>query len=199
MKIFKSRKSKVLLSIGTVAFTGVIAFAFLLLSDYTAAEESKQKKGSILSFSESFLAAPAEGKVLSYFGPRTVLQNETEHLGIDIGEAEDNSTYAVAAGTVTKVYSQCTENGHVGSSCGDGYGNYIQVQHVIEGQQFETLYAHLEDTLVSEGQMVEVNEKIGTIGNSGNAVGKALHFELHVPHKNGQETAIDPLLYIPMK
>lgn len=70
---------------------------------------------------------------------------------------------------------------------------------MIEGQQFETLYAHLEDTLVSEGQMVEVNEKIGTIGNSGNAVGKALHFELHVPHKNGQETAIDPLLYIPMK
>lgn len=63
----------------------MIAFAFLLLSDYTAAEESKQKKGSILSFSESFLAAPAEGKVLSYFGPRTVLQNETEHLGIDIG------------------------------------------------------------------------------------------------------------------
>ncbi|MED4360541.1 M23 family metallopeptidase, partial [Geobacillus stearothermophilus] len=59
------------------------------------------------------------------------------------------------------------------------YGNVIFVSHVINGQTYTTVYAHLEARLVGEGQHVRKGQVIGYMGNTGNSTGPHLHFELH--------------------
>lgn len=59
-----------------------------------------------------------------------------------------------------------------------GYGNYILIQH----NNFETLYGHLSDIYVNEGDYVKKGELIATVGNTGFTLGITgchLHFETH--------------------
>jgi murein DD-endopeptidase MepM/ murein hydrolase activator NlpD len=62
-----------------------------------------------------------------------------------------------------------------------GYGNAVLIDH---GNGYATLYAHLRDTRVTTGQVVRQGERIGSIGQTGNAgppggVGGAAHPHLH--------------------
>ena len=105
------------------------------------------------------------------------------HNGNDYGWGDGRQVYAAAAGRVVSVHwSPSTRtNNRVG-----GYGNWFKVDH---GGGYETLYAHLPNSamLVHLGQHVEVGERIGTMGDTGNAAGVHLHFELRF---NGR--IIDP-------
>ena len=56
-----------------------------------------------------------------------------------------------------------------------GYGNMVVVDH---GQGWQSLYAHLSTVEVSCGQEVYRGDMIGTIGDTGMAIGAHLHFEL---------------------
>jgi len=56
-----------------------------------------------------------------------------------------------------------------------GYGNLVIVDHKND---FLTLYAHLSEILVEEGQIVNGGEVIGEIGSTGNSTGPHLHFEI---------------------
>ena len=69
-------------------------------------------------------------------------------------------------------------------------GNYIVINH---NNGFYSIYAHLEDVYVSEGQTVEMGQVIGTMGHTGNATGTHLHFGIAVgfPDKGG--TYYDPM------
>lgn len=69
-----------------------------------------------------------------------------------------------------------------------GYGNLVVLEHPDGVTSF---YAHLNSILVSQGQLVEKGKRIGSVGNTGNARGVHLHFELKLNSK-----AVDPLLYI---
>ncbi len=69
------------------------------------------------------------------------------------------------------------------SPSGSDYGRYIVVQHIWEGSPFYTLYAHLADTTVREGELVRRGEQIGVLGYSGNGLDRArahLHFEINL-------------------
>jgi hypothetical protein len=55
------------------------------------------------------------------------------------------------------------------------YGNVIVIEH--ENDLF-TLYAHLSKIDVQAGDVVQVGEKIGEVGQSGVATGSHLHFEV---------------------
>lgn len=108
------------------------------------------------------------------------------HEGIDIltvardrkGEPTD-PVLAAADGTV--VYT----NRKSGLS---NYGNYIVVEHVIEGLPVYTLYAHLKEvgTGVAPGKKVKSGEQIGVLGRTSNtrqAIAKDrahLHFEVNL-------------------
>ncbi len=77
--------------------------------------------------------------------------------------------YAAASGTVLKVKSGGYNN---------GYGRYVKIVHP---SGLTTLYAHLQDVYVKEGQEVSNGETIGTIGNSGRTIGVTgchVHFEV---------------------
>jgi len=56
-----------------------------------------------------------------------------------------------------------------------GYGNFVVIDHNID---FVTLYAHLSEIFVSEGQVVAPGEPLGTVGSTGNSTGPHLHFEI---------------------
>lgn len=104
------------------------------------------------------------------------------HKGDDIVAEAGTPVLAAAGGTVT------TAQWHY------SYGNYIVIDHGADeqGQHWYTLYAHLRDILVQEGQTVEQGEQIGTVGSTGNATNVGLHFELHC-----EDTLLAPTLYLP--
>jgi murein DD-endopeptidase MepM/ murein hydrolase activator NlpD len=102
----------------------------------------------------------------------------TNHFGIDIDGETGDPVYAVDSGVV--VYSGWNNW---------GYGNVVVINH---GNGWQTLYAHLSNILVGCGQSVIQGGVIGAIGETGNAAGSHLHFEMMY---NG--TKVNPWNYLP--
>jgi murein DD-endopeptidase MepM/ murein hydrolase activator NlpD len=118
---------------------------------------------------------PVAGTLNDYFGsPRG---GGTYHSGIDIGAGSGTPIAAAAGGQV------------VLASAGYGYGNYVVIRH---DNGSETLYTHLTQIYVVQGQWVVQGETIGTVGATGWATGPHLHFEVRVGG-----AAVDPLYYLP--
>ncbi len=121
---------------------------------------------------------PVMGTVTSPYGYREhpVEGVEKFHYGMDIAAAEGTEICAFAAGTV--------------SACGESssLGKYLMVEH--EGD-VTTLYAHCSELNVVSGQEVSLGEKIAEVGQTGNATGDHLHFEL----RRG-DTYLDPAYYV---
>jgi murein DD-endopeptidase MepM/ murein hydrolase activator NlpD len=69
-----------------------------------------------------------------------------------------------------------------------GYGNHVIIEHA-DGSR--TLYGHLSDIWVGQGQYVGQGEGIGALGSTGYSTGPHLHFEIHVGGP------VDPLAYLP--
>ena len=109
------------------------------------------------SFSSSF-ANPAPSGRLS--------QGIHGWNGVDIAAPNGSPINAAAAGTV--IVSR------VGGWNG-GYGNYVVIDH---GNGVQTLYAHMNTDAVSVGEKVVRGQNIGTVGNTGQATGYHLHFEV---------------------
>ncbi len=109
------------------------------------------------SFSSSF-ANPAPAAHLS--------QGVHGWNGVDLAGPQGSPINAAAAGTV--IVSR------VGGWNG-GYGNYVVIDH---GNGVQTLYAHMSTDTVSVGETVARGQNIGTIGNTGQATGYHLHFEV---------------------
>lgn len=128
---------------------------------------------------------PATGTVTSPFGPRW----GKFHYGIDIGKngrTGDVPIIAVEAGTVIRSYYSSS------------YGNTVMVSHNVNGRVITTLYAHLQNRLVSDGQRVSKGQLLGYMGNTGRSFGAHLHFEVHEGMWNySKSNAVDPLKYVP--
>ncbi|MET3699017.1 sporulation related protein [Bacillus oleivorans] len=109
------------------------------------------------------------------------------HHGVDFAEPGTHEIYATADGTVSRSY--------VSSS----YGEAIFIVHVIDGQTWESVYAHLREgsRRVKEGDRVRQGQVIGIMGNTGDSSGQHLHFELHRGRWNINKTnAVNPLSYL---
>jgi murein DD-endopeptidase MepM/ murein hydrolase activator NlpD len=88
----------------------------------------------------------------------------TNHYGIDIAGDTGHSIWAVDDGVV--VYSGWSYS---------GYGNLVVIDH---GNDWQSLYAHLDTIYVGCGESVYQGAVIATMGNTGNSSGSHLHFEL---------------------
>ena len=104
---------------------------------------------------------PLEGQITSRFGLRKNVEPKY-HTGIDIAEDQGTIIYAAMEGTVELV-------------SGEGsYGNHFK----ITNGEVTTLYAHCKTVYVKEGDYVKQGEKVAEVGETGNATGPHLHFEI---------------------
>jgi murein DD-endopeptidase MepM/ murein hydrolase activator NlpD len=88
------------------------------------------------------------------------------HNGVDFHAAKGTAVVASAAGVVV-VSRDSGWNG--------GYGQYVVIKH---GNGMQTLYAHLSNNIVSEGQEVSQGQLVGYSGDTGKSFGPHLHFEV---------------------
>lgn len=116
------------------------------------------------------------------------------HNGIDIGwntrkytEAQNFDVYANCYGTV--VYTQTGYTNQKGATGIASFGNLVKIKHA-NGRY--SLYAHLKQVLVKKGVVVDEKTKIGIMGDTGNAYGTHLHFEV----REENETRINPYPYL---
>lgn len=112
---------------------------------------------------------PASGGITQYY--------RWYHPAIDIANNSAPSILASDAGTVT--YAGCFNW---------GYGCHVIVDH---GNGFSTLYAHMSQLFVSNGQTVAQGNAVGKMGSTGRSTGVHLHFEIR---QNG--VAQNPLNYL---
>ncbi|MFS0781339.1 peptidoglycan DD-metalloendopeptidase family protein [Bacillus sp. 1P06AnD] len=121
---------------------------------------------------------PANGEISDHFGSR-----DGAHKGVDIAGEYLSPVVAAEAGIVSKSYSS------------DTYGQVIFIRHT--GEAYETVYAHLQNRLVGEGQKIKKGQLIGKMGNTGDSDGVHLHFELHKKQWTfDKKNAVDPLLVL---
>ncbi|MXQ52976.1 peptidoglycan DD-metalloendopeptidase family protein [Shimazuella alba] len=129
---------------------------------------SKRDKVSVGGFQFQW---PVSGMITSNFGWR----HGRMHKGLDIWSSK-KAKQVIDASLSGKVIKA----GYHG-----GYGNMVLVDH---GGGWVTLYAHLSRILVSTGEHVGTGQRLGYMGQTGNATGYHLHFEVH---RNGE--VINPL------
>jgi murein DD-endopeptidase MepM/ murein hydrolase activator NlpD len=112
---------------------------------------------------------PADGAVTSRFGTREGFRTDngaqasTNHKGVDIGGGLGSPVRSAAEGEVVFVGNR------------GGYGTQIRVRHA-DGTT--SSYSHLSAAGVKVGDRVNGGAQIGAVGQSGNATGPHLHFEL---------------------
>lgn len=88
----------------------------------------------------------------------------SNHWGIDLDGETGDPIYATDAGVV--VYSGWNDY---------GYGNMIMIDH---GNNWQSLYAHLESLWVGCGESVGQGQTIAAMGSTGKSSGSHLHFEI---------------------
>ena len=120
----------------------------------------------------------AKGPFSSSFGLRRFFNNQPRnpHSGLDIAAETGTPIVAPAAGIVT--------------NAGDYFfnGKTVFLDH---GQGLITMYCHMENISVEEGDIVDVNDLLGTIGSTGRVTGAHLHWSVIL-----NNTTVEPLLFL---
>ncbi len=113
---------------------------------------------------------PTDGRVVAAFGAQVHPRFGTRTFrgGIDIEAGEGTGVTAVYAGHV--VYTGWFK----------GYGNLIILDH---GNEYYTLYAHVAEMAVKEGDDVRQGQRIGSVGDTGSLSGARLYFEVRYQGK----------------
>jgi len=163
-----------------------VAKSYVSLSDEVLARVARERKvidaaltnWRDVAVDSVTLAVPVDGRRSSSFGLRRFFNDEPRapHKGMDIGAFEGAPILAPRDGVVT--------------ATGDYYfnGKTVFIDH---GQGFVTMYCHLSEIGVEDGQVVAAGEPIGKVGATGRVTGPHLHFGTYL---NG--TAVDPALLL---
>jgi murein DD-endopeptidase MepM/ murein hydrolase activator NlpD len=123
-------------------------------------------------------AMPVQGRITSGFGTRETFRTDNgamasrNHGGVDI--AAPLGTSVRAANDAIVKFAGFVR----------GFGNMVELDH---GAGVTTRYAHLSRIDVKEGNSVDRGQTIGAVGQTGNATGPHLHYEVTV---NGHK--VDP-------
>jgi murein DD-endopeptidase MepM/ murein hydrolase activator NlpD len=115
---------------------------------------------------------PFYGNISTYFGPG--------HKGIDIDGFGRYGAAIAAAGTGTVVLASWSDY---------GLGYHVIIDH---GDGYRTVYAHLSEIWVSQGEYVGQGQAVGALGSTGYSTGPHLHFEVHL-----WGSPVDPLAHLP--
>lgn len=108
----------------------------------------------------------------------------TSHSGIDFNPGYGAAIFAIADGVVY-------EHGEGGSS----WGNYVIIQHQIDGQTVYSGYAHMQSgsSPLVVGEAIKVGDFVGLVGATGQATGAHLHFTISI---GDPMHYVDPYTYL---
>lgn len=125
--------------------------------EFTAHEPFRAYKG--------LLKMPVKGRIISLFGKFKNTQYKVLNFrsGIEIQTERGEPIKAVYAGKI--LYADWFK----------GYGNMIIIDH---GQNYYTVYAHIEEIFKAAGDVVQTGEVMATVGDTGSITGSKLYFEV---------------------
>ncbi|MFP7759978.1 M23 family metallopeptidase [Marisediminicola sp. LYQ134] len=126
---------------------------------------------------------PPSTVIASSYGPRSCAMCSSFHEGADFSAPAGSPAFSMAAGVVTVINAPNWS----------ALGTHVRVQHVIDGQQVESVYAHLQEgsLQVSVGDSVTAGQPLGAVGCTGRCSGTHLHFEIR---PGG--AAVDPVAWL---
>lgn len=125
---------------------------------------------------------PYTVKITDGFGYRAAgSPGEAFHNGLDFVPGEGTPIYAIADGIVTKHDRDWS------------FGNVVVLKHDVNGMQFDSLYAHMQDASspLKVGDVVKVGDFIGLVGDTGSSYGAHLHLEIHI-----NNVPVDPFAWL---
>ncbi|MDE5831036.1 MAG: M23 family metallopeptidase [Clostridia bacterium] len=141
---------------------------------------------------EFMLPVACNYTITSAYGTREdpITGEEKVHAGIDLRVEHHAEILSVYDGEVTF------------SGVQKGYGNCIEIKHIIDGEQIYSFYAHMSRLDVSVGETVKAGQVIGLEGgepgedeNAGNSTGHHLHFEIRKTSSSSKNNS-DPDDYL---
>ena len=131
------------------------------------------------------LRYPTYSRVVSAGYP--TYSDGTYHGGVDFPVPVNTDVCAAADGKV--IFSGTAPPDNNG-----GYGNYVVLEHKIDGRTIITLYGHNTTLLVKYGDTVKRGQVIAKSGSTGNSTGPHVHFEVQLDRLWGSR--VNPFLYL---
>ncbi len=125
---------------------------------------------------------PHTGEFKSFFGYRANPfsgRGSEYHKGLDIKGNTGDPVRCTASGTVEK------------AEFDGGYGRCVVINH---GNGLKTVFGHLSEFKVNQGDKVNAGDLIGLVGSSGRSTGPHLHYEIRY-----KEESIDPQYFLNLK
>ena len=149
----------------------------------------QEKIGKVWNiFTEEYLwqgnfIAPTEGELSSNFGLRRIINGEPKnpHNGIDFAAPEGAPVYAPNHGRVVFIDEQFFS------------GKSLIIDH---GFGLFTMYFHLSEILVDDGEDIKKGQAIAKVGKSGRATGPHLHWGMRL---NGAKVNPISIVNLPLE
>ena len=131
---------------------------------------------SDLSFFKNQFIMPVEGIISGVYGSQRILNGKPRwpHYGIDIAAKKGTLIKSSGSGVVTMAEDDLYYT-----------GGTIIMDH---GHGISTIYSHLENVMVSVGDLINQGDIIGSVGSTGRSTGPHLDFRL-----NWFQTRLDPM------
>lgn len=151
------------------------------LNDLKAQYNQQVNPDQITAASAGVLQWPIYGtiRITQYFGDtpfasaHAPLYSGHGHDGLDIGAPIGTPVHAALSGVIL-----ATGNTDSVKSCvGGSFGKWVMIKH---DNGLNTMYAHLSQISVAQGQSVATGDVIGYSGETGYATGPHLHFGVYV-------------------
>ena len=151
-------------------------------SVYKRIKEENNKIGkarainSDLPFFKDQFIMPVKGIISGVYGSQRILNGKPKwpHYGIDIAAKKGTLIKSSATGTVTMAEDDLYYT-----------GGTIIMDH---GHGISTIYSHLENVMVSVGDLINQGDIIGSVGSTGRSTGPHLDFRV-----NWFQTRLDPM------
>jgi murein DD-endopeptidase MepM/ murein hydrolase activator NlpD len=111
----------------------------------------------------------------------------TYHTGVDFVPGYGAAIFAIADGVVVE---------H--SEGGSTWGNFVVIQHEIDGETVFSGYAHMQSASspLAVGDVIKVGDFIGLVGATGQVSGAHLHFTISIGDRMNY---VDPFTYLKLK
>ncbi|NVK20051.1 MAG: M23 family metallopeptidase [Methylocystaceae bacterium] len=147
-----------------------------IIADNAQVGETRQQISNTPYFASGF-DWPVKGRISGVFGSQRILNGKprSPHKGVDIAAKKGTLITADADGIISLLHP-------------DMYlmGKTVMIDH---GHGLQTIYIHMNEILVKEGQFVKKGAPVGKVGMSGRATGPHLHWGVSL-----KNVALDPLL-----